>query len=151
MEPVEGWNLNCRYISGLEPELPVHIRTWTWITGTYQDLNPNRRYISGLEPESPVHIRTWTWIAGNNIILMAFQLQQWFHERASILRYTYVASVLSIAVCATDIDRICSVLRKTMTRTFNHQVAPTYRHFHLWDFHLNPQRHLSISDSLCVR
>ena len=64
MEPVQVLNLNRRYISGLEPQSPVHIRTWTSIAGAYQGLNLNRRYITGLETESTVHIRTWTWIAG---------------------------------------------------------------------------------------
>jgi len=29
------------------------------------------------------------------VILNAFQLQQWLHERASMLRYTYVACLVS--------------------------------------------------------
>ena len=57
-------NLKCRYISGPETEMSVHIRTWTWNAGTCQDLNLKCRYISGPEPEMSVHIRTWTWNAG---------------------------------------------------------------------------------------
>jgi hypothetical protein len=52
------------------------------------------------------------------IILTAYQLQQLFHERVSIIRYTYVATLLSIVICDTDTDKIFSVLRKTLKRTF---------------------------------
>jgi hypothetical protein len=50
-------------------------------------------------------------------IIMASQLQQCSHERASILRYTYLVSLLSIVNSGTDTD-IFSVLRKTLKRTF---------------------------------
>jgi len=49
---------------------------------------------------------------------MAFQLQQWFHEGASISHYTYVASVLSNVICGTDMDKIFGLLRKMLKRTF---------------------------------
>ena len=35
----------------------------------------------------------------NNVILIAFPLQQWLHERASTLRFTYIACLVVSALC----------------------------------------------------
>jgi len=45
-----------------------------------------------------MHVAYWTSKAENTqskyVIFIAFPLQQWLHERASLLRYTYVACLV---------------------------------------------------------
>jgi len=38
------------------------------------------------------------------IILIAFPLQQWLHERASVLRFTYIACLVFIGDCLKGSD-----------------------------------------------
>jgi hypothetical protein len=49
-----------------------------------------------------VRIACWTMKAVNThseyVIISAFRLQQWLHERASVLRYTYI-DCLVLCVC----------------------------------------------------
>jgi len=51
------------------------------------------------------HMRTAWWIPEDTnaysefVIIIAFQLQQWLRERASILRYTYSAGLVCFTVC----------------------------------------------------
>jgi hypothetical protein len=55
-----------------------------------------------MEPDRPQmtmwRIRVACWMPkaidtpSEYVILMAFNLQQWLHERASLLRFTYIAS-----------------------------------------------------------
>jgi hypothetical protein len=45
-----------------------------------------------------MHARTWKYAhADQHIILIAFPQEQWFRERASVLRYTYIACLVLIA------------------------------------------------------
>ena len=39
-------------------------------------------------------LRVARWIPKGYVILIAFLLQQWLHERAAMLRYTYTASLV---------------------------------------------------------
>jgi len=49
---------------------------------------------------SPIHMRIACWISKTKnthseyVILIAFPLQQWLHERALMLRYTYIACLV---------------------------------------------------------
>jgi hypothetical protein len=58
-----------------------------------------------VEPNGP-HMKTWllpfascipkaTNTHSKYVIIIVFPLQQWFHERASVLRYTYVACLIT--------------------------------------------------------
>jgi hypothetical protein len=54
-----------------------------------------------VEPDRPqmkTRIAYWIPKATNThseyVLLIAFSLQQWLHERASVLRYTYIASLV---------------------------------------------------------
>ena len=38
------------------------------------------------------------------IILIAFSQQQWFRERAAVLRYTYIACIVQFGLCQRTID-----------------------------------------------
>jgi len=59
-----------------------------------------------VEPERPqmiiwcMHIACWipkiTGTHSEYVILIVFPLQQWLRERASILRYTYIAGLISL-------------------------------------------------------
>ena len=45
---------------------------------------------------SHMHARTRRHVhTGQYVILIAFPQQQWFHERASTLRYTYIAYLVT--------------------------------------------------------
>jgi hypothetical protein len=57
-----------------------------------QGLNLNRRSFTRLETEMPVTIPKATKYEARicNMIFIAFTLQQWLHESASLLRYTYI-------------------------------------------------------------
>jgi hypothetical protein len=45
------------------------------------------------------------------VILTAFSLQQWLHERASVLRYTYTASIVANYTLQVVLEISCSVSR----------------------------------------
>jgi len=59
-----------------------------------------------VEPDRPQmtvwRVRNACWIPkvtntlSEYVILLTFPLQQWLHERASVLRYTYIASVVNL-------------------------------------------------------
>jgi hypothetical protein len=50
-----------------------------------------------------MHISRWIPKATNRlseyVVLIAFPLQQWLHEGASMLRYTYIAYLVHYFVC----------------------------------------------------
>ena len=51
------------------------------------------------------------------VILISFTLQQWFHEQASVLRYTYLDCLVVLFVC---LSTVCTVpLRATDNRAAN--------------------------------
>ena len=63
------------------------------------------------------HMRVWgmriacwipkaTYTHSEYVIFIAFPLQQWLHERASMLRYTYIAFVC-VCVCVCARVRVC--------------------------------------------
>jgi len=45
-----------------------------------------------------------------NVILMAFPLQQWVHERTSLLLYTYIACLVLILIHDKDVNVIIFLL-----------------------------------------
>ena len=47
-----------------------------------------------------IHISRWVPKATNTqyVLLIAFPLQQWLHERASMLRYTYAACLVKLQI-----------------------------------------------------
>jgi hypothetical protein len=72
-----------------------------------------------VEPDRP-QMKTWCmriacWIpkATNThseyVILIAFPLQQWLHEHASVLRYTYLASLVRYNVSSLDFYILCGL------------------------------------------
>ena len=63
-------------------------------------------------PCTHTSVRTHTWTCAR-VILIAFPRQQWFRERASVLRYTYIASCKTLHMSRVAANEIS--LRTTIT------------------------------------
>jgi len=141
-EPVQGLSLNQRFISGLEPQMPVTITIgrqdqYTFFVLRMRNVsekscieNQNTYFMFSniffrksclfdimwkniVEPSRP-RMATWgmsiaCWITqptnthSEYAIFIAFPLKQWLYERASKLRYTYIACLVYSMTCVTGI------------------------------------------------
>jgi hypothetical protein len=50
------------------------------------------------------------------VILIACPRQQWLDERASMLRYVYIASLVKIYICFDDVNILVYILRKKVNK-----------------------------------
>ena len=73
------------------------------------------------------------------VIIIAFPLQQWWHERASMLRYTYIAFLVYIKIIA-----LWSVTTYTLVAKYQHFEGPCCLHFRIlqriWRQRISPVR-----------
>jgi hypothetical protein len=71
------------------PQMAIWRRVACWISKVTRAQTRQRRASTRAHARTHTHTQKY-------VILIAFPRQQWFHERASILRYTYIASLLQI-------------------------------------------------------
>jgi hypothetical protein len=45
------------------------------------------------------HITKATYTLSEHVVFIAFPRQQWFRERVSLWRYTYIASLVNVTAC----------------------------------------------------
>jgi hypothetical protein len=77
-----------------------------------------------VEPDRPLmtlwrmHIACWIPKARNTnakyVIPTAFRLQQWLHERASLLRYTYIANLVLITLVNTQNVSVTKIVNSSI-------------------------------------
>jgi hypothetical protein len=72
-------------------------------------VEPDRRQMTVWRMRIACWITKATNTHSEYVILIAFPLQQWLHERVSMLRYTYIACIVTTAIDP------CSDLWKCMT------------------------------------
>jgi hypothetical protein len=52
------------------------------------------------------------------VLLIAFPLQQWLHERPSMLRYPYVASLVCVCVCVCVLQYVSELSCRNINTSF---------------------------------